>query len=183
VLEKLNLQAHQNAMENAEEFITEALLTHSKLKVLVHELLAVELWRQHAFPKMRDALAARNSMRAYFIVREAAPEAVAAAVAHPVWLFDCLTCAWQLYHEAVIVNLLEVVMYYDYACEEMDDCLVDLLDYICRRVVWLAAKGMRGSTEAPVAAKTAKEVYAEMEASTPGQVCVCVCGWVAFALA
>ena len=49
--------------------------------------------------------------------------------------------------------------------------------------VWLAAKGMRGSTEAPVAAKTAKEVYAEMEASTPGQVCVCVCGWVAFALA
>ncbi len=71
VLEQLNLQAHQNAVANAEEFVTESLLTFEKLPVLVHELLAVEAWRESVYPKIKDALAARNSMRGYFMVRGA----------------------------------------------------------------------------------------------------------------
>ena len=82
--------------------------------------------------------------------------------------------ARQFYQEAVIVNLLEVVMYYDYAVEAMGDCIVDLLDYICRRVVWLAGVGVRAQHAKPAPAKSAKEVYAEMEASTPSQVRHCI---------
>lgn len=70
----------------------------------------------------------------------------------------------------MIVNLLEVVMYYDYAVEAMGDCLVDLLDYICRRVVRLAARGVRGMTSAPAESKTAKQVYEDIQKSSPGEV-------------
>ena len=41
-IEKLNLQAHQNTRAHAEEFVLEALLSHSKLLVLVHQLLVAE---------------------------------------------------------------------------------------------------------------------------------------------
>ena len=37
-LEKLNLQAHQNAMTNSDEYVLEAILTFNKLEVLIHDL-------------------------------------------------------------------------------------------------------------------------------------------------
>ena len=45
-LVKLNMQAHQSAMAQTDEFVLEALQTFDKIKVLVHELLAVEAWTE-----------------------------------------------------------------------------------------------------------------------------------------
>lgn len=45
-LAKLNLQAHQSAMARSDEYILEALLTFDKLGVVVHELLAIEAWKE-----------------------------------------------------------------------------------------------------------------------------------------
>ena len=42
-LEQLNLQAHQSAQQQGDEFVLEALITFNKLKVLVHELLEEEM--------------------------------------------------------------------------------------------------------------------------------------------
>ena len=41
-VEKLNLQAHHNTRMHADEFVMEALLSYSKLSVLVHQLLVAE---------------------------------------------------------------------------------------------------------------------------------------------
>lgn len=45
-LAKLNLQAHQSAMARSDEYVLEALLTFDKLSVVVHELLAIEAWKE-----------------------------------------------------------------------------------------------------------------------------------------
>lgn len=45
-LAKLNFQAHQSAMARSDEFILESLVTFDKLGVVVHELLAVEAWKE-----------------------------------------------------------------------------------------------------------------------------------------
>lgn len=33
--------------------------------------------------------------------------------------------------------MLEVFMFHEHACEAMEDALLDLVDYCCRKVVWL----------------------------------------------
>ncbi len=51
-LEKLNLQSHQCALSNSDDFVLEALVSFDKMSVIVHELLAIELWREHVYPKV-----------------------------------------------------------------------------------------------------------------------------------
>ena len=86
----------------------EALITFDKLKLLVHELLVVEAWRMHLFPRLKAALAERQcAMRGYFC----------------------------LYHEATLVNLLGVCLYHRHAMETLGDTAVELVDYLARRLV------------------------------------------------
>lgn len=40
------MQAHQSAMARSDEYVLEALLTFDKLSVVVHELLAIEAWKE-----------------------------------------------------------------------------------------------------------------------------------------
>lgn len=59
----------------------EAFITFDKLGWLIRDLLLVDCWREHVFPLIVKDLGERKStMRAYFV----------------------------LYHEATVVNLLEV---------------------------------------------------------------------------
>lgn len=108
-IEKLNLQAHQSAMTNTDEFVIEAILTFSKIDVLIHDLLIIELWKEHVFPLLVDRLAGRNTMRTYFI----------------------------LYHEATVVNLLEVLLYHKHICETAGERLLELSDYSARKMTRL----------------------------------------------
>mmetsp|Transcript_20311 Transcript_20311/g.64900 ORF Transcript_20311/g.64900 Transcript_20311/m.64900 type:complete len:409 (+) Transcript_20311:599-1825(+) len=112
VIEKLNLQAHHNASANSDPFVLEALITFDKLKTIVNELVVVEAWREFAFPKMHDSIDQRNSMRVYFV----------------------------LYHEAVLLNLLEVLMYHQHAAEALEDEMVDLVDVCARKMTLLNAR-------------------------------------------
>lgn len=43
----------------------------------------------------------------------------------------------QAYQEAVIVNMLEVFLYHDYAAEALGDGVVDLIDFAMRKVTYL----------------------------------------------
>lgn len=80
-LEKLNMQAHQSAKNNTDEFILEAFITFDKLHVLIYDLLCIEAWKEYLLPLLIDEIVERKAtMRTYFI----------------------------LYHEATVVNLLEV---------------------------------------------------------------------------
>lgn len=144
-LEKLNLQAHQNAQQNSDEFVMEAILTFDKMSVLIHELLAIEAWKEHVLPELTEGLCrGNNSMRGYFI----------------------------LYHEATLVNLLEVVLYHGHACEAAGEIMMELADYCARKLALLNYRGaFEGATPAgsndSMRGMSAKEVAEETAKMTP----------------
>lgn len=105
-VEKLNLQAHQNAMINSDEYVLEAILTFNKLEVLIHDLLLIEAWKENVYPYLLDKVAGRNTMRIYFI----------------------------LYHEATIINLFELLLYHKHICEAGAERILELVDYIARKL-------------------------------------------------
>ena len=110
VLEKLNMQAHHCAKSNTDDFVLESLVTFDKLPILVHELVVIESWRENVYPLMeKDVLRQGSSMRAYF----------------------------TLYHEATLANLLETILYHDYAAESVGDTIIELIDWCARRLIYL----------------------------------------------
>jgi hypothetical protein len=108
-VERLNLQAHQSALGNSDEYVLEALLTFDKLDFLVHDLLVIEAWKENVYPCLLDRVAGRNTMRVYFV----------------------------LYHEATIVNLLEVLLYHKHICEAGGELMLELVDYCARKLTRL----------------------------------------------
>ena len=108
-LEKLNVQTHVNASQQRDEFVMEALVLHEKIPLLIRELVSTELWKENVFPLVHEFLSAENSIKGYML----------------------------LYHEAVLINLLESVLYHKQACEAAGDMIVELTDYCHRKLVWL----------------------------------------------
>jgi hypothetical protein len=108
-MERLNLQAHQCAMSNSDEYVLEAFLTFNKLETLIHDLLLIEAWKEFIFPLLSERLSSKNSMRLYFI----------------------------LYHEATVINLLEVFLYHKHVCEAGGDVMLELVDYAARKLTRL----------------------------------------------
>ena len=81
-LERLNVQAHHNAVTHSDEFVKEFLVSHDKVKTLVRELLVAEVWKEKVYPRFdKDALGA-------------------GVVATEVYLAH--------HHEATLCNLLEL---------------------------------------------------------------------------
>lgn len=64
----------------------QTLVDESKIEVLIHELIAIEIWRERVFPHLKERAAKHDflRMKVYMI----------------------------LFHEANIVNLLEVIMFH-----------------------------------------------------------------------
>jgi len=108
-LEKLNVQTHVNASQQRDEFVMEALVLHEKIPLLIRELVSTELWKENVFPLVHEFLSTENSIKGYML----------------------------LYHEAVLINLLESVLYHKQACEAAGDMIVELTDYCHRKLVWL----------------------------------------------
>jgi hypothetical protein len=144
-LEKLNLQAHHNAMTNSDEYVLESLLTFDKLGVIIHDLLLIEAWKENVYPKLLDRVAGRNSMRIYFI----------------------------LYHEATLINLLEVILYHKHVCESGGEKLLELIDYIARKLTRLSSgydfrdHSPKASYNAESNESNAKQFAEELEKRTP----------------
>jgi len=112
IIQKLNLQAHESIQNNSENYVLEALVTHDKLKVILHELIAIEAWRENVLTDQVKLYIGENcSIKGYHL----------------------------LYHEAALCNLLEVVLYHDYVAQACGDTILDLLDYCCRRVAFLCS--------------------------------------------
>jgi len=43
----------------------------------------------------------------------------------------------QLYHEAIVVNLLETLLFHQEACQSAGDAIVDLIDFCYRKLTHL----------------------------------------------
>ena len=73
--------------------------------MVIYDLVLIEAWREQILPLLFEDIVGdeqrSRSMRAYFV----------------------------LYHEATVVNLLEVVCYHPHALKAAKDAVLDLLDY------------------------------------------------------
>jgi hypothetical protein len=110
-IEKLNLQAHHSAMSNSDEFVLEAISTYQKMGTLIHNLIVIETWKEFVFPKLLDHVAAKNNIRMYFI----------------------------FYHEATLINFFEVLLYHKHVVAEMGDKIIDMIDYVARKLIRLSS--------------------------------------------
>ncbi|XP_068701854.1 zinc finger MYND domain-containing protein 10-like [Montipora foliosa] len=112
-IEKLNMQAIISASSQTDEFVKELLITLEKIPILIHELLAIELWKEKVFTKVVDSgYNPHTTLPVYFV----------------------------LFHEATVVSLLETNLFHKEACEAAGDCILDLADYCLRRITLLIAK-------------------------------------------
>uniref|UniRef100_S4RFB6 Zinc finger MYND domain-containing protein 10 n=1 Tax=Petromyzon marinus TaxID=7757 RepID=S4RFB6_PETMA len=120
-IEKLNIEAILQAINKGDEFVKEFLVTYEKTCVLVHEVLAIEVWKRKIFPiicRVKD-FETKATFPIYMVIR----------------------------HEATIVNLLETVLYHKDAVGSLDDQALDLLDYAHGKVTMLVARHQQDSPE------------------------------------
>lgn len=146
-LEKLNLQAHQNTLSNSDEYVMEAFLTFSKLETLIHDLILIEIWKESVYPLLVEELAGKNSMRLYFI----------------------------LYHEATVVNLLELFFYHKHVCEVGGEKMLEVVDFVASKIARLNnttykfgdQNGVGPQSGVPLSASTAKEFAESLQSRSP----------------
>jgi len=126
-MEKLNVQAHHSVTANTDEFVMDAIILFEKLPVLIHELLAIEVWRENVYPRLVEIdFCEKTSMTAYMV----------------------------LYHEATVLSLLEAVLYHKEAVEACGDVVMDLADYCHRQVCYLnGMKRYEDGDDAPLTTK------------------------------
>lgn len=126
-ISQLNVQAHLNFQKNEFDFITDHFLNEDKAMVLVHELIVLEAWKEKISPLLWPELVKfhEKSFRPYF----------------------------TFYHEATVANLLEFILYNTdlLKTENMQDVLVDLVDYCYRKFTRLLRE------ESPPIEKPSKE--------------------------
>lgn len=145
-LQALNKQAHYTAMIQAEEVVMESIITHSKFPVLVHELLAIEIWSQHVAPLLLAEIT-KFPTKSYFL----------------------------LFQESVLVNLLEITLYHKSACVSADECLVELADYCYRKIVHLTTRkddSSRKKTPQELLKLTTEEELRERQRETEFATCI-----------
>ena len=100
-LNKLNMQEMKNILTGGEDIIMTQFIDHDKLKLLIKELYTVNTFKEKIYPSIKDKIIKLCSIKTYFI----------------------------LYHEAVLVNLLENFLYSITACQAAEDYLVDIIEY------------------------------------------------------
>ncbi|KAK2958696.1 putative zinc finger MYND domain protein [Blattamonas nauphoetae] len=130
IIEKINAQAHHSVMYTQPEFVPDLFQTyHEKIPVLIQNILAVELWSTLVYPKIQPAIL-HKSPKASLI----------------------------LHHEAVLLNLLEVLFYHKECAIGASDSLTELADYCYRKVASLV---VRRTTDWPLS----KDIKREMNLS------------------
>ena len=108
-IDRLNLQAHKNAVHSTDEYVMNSFAVQNKVKDLIYDLIVSETWKAHLFPLLKDHLLKLSSVKAYVL----------------------------LYHEAIICNMLEIMLFHKVACEAADDALLELVDYCYRKLLKL----------------------------------------------
>eukprot|EP00397_Hematodinium_sp_SG-2012_P048327 GEMP01055321.1.p1 GENE.GEMP01055321.1~~GEMP01055321.1.p1 ORF type:complete len:497 (+),score=90.20 GEMP01055321.1:41-1492(+) len=150
-IEKLNQLAHAQAKDGTDEFVVDYLQTHDKIKVLIYDLLLCEIWREHMYPRLLSHIAPMSSLRNYI----------------------------PLYHEASCINLLECSLFHATSAEAAGDAIVDLIDYIYRRLVYLVHTPNQELTARPPETSkeagewTNEEVLEQQRVDTDFQVSMC----------
>merc|ERR1719356_898835 len=110
-IEKLNWTAHNQANEGLDEYVVDQFNTLEKVPTLIFDLMLIEVWKENIWPLVKAKIAKFSSLRTYI----------------------------PLYHEASVINLLEICLYHRTSCEEAGDALVDLVDFCVRKLRYVMA--------------------------------------------
>lgn len=110
VLVKFNQQAIIEASTYREELVKELFVINDKLKTLVHEAYCVLIWRTKILPQI---LADEYDVNSTFVLYSI------------------------LYHEAVAISLMEILLYHENGCQALGDAAIDLIDYCAQAIVQL----------------------------------------------
>ena len=100
-LSKLNMQEMKNILTGGEDIIMTQFIDNDKLKLLIKELYIINTFKEKIYPNIKEKIINICSIKSYFI----------------------------LYHEAVLVNLIENFLYSITACQAAEDYLVDVIEY------------------------------------------------------
>ena len=114
-LNKLNMQEMKNILTGGEDIIMTQFIDHDKLKLLIKELYTVNTFKEKVYPIIKDKIIKLCSIKSYFI----------------------------LYHEAVLVNLIENFLYSITACQAAEDYLVDVIEYAYKMISKYVAYKMK----------------------------------------
>jgi hypothetical protein len=136
-VEKLNLQAQHSIVKQSDEYVIEALVDHDKLPVLIAELIALEAWQEQALPPLFDDIATKNSVKGYFI----------------------------LYHEALLLGLLEKAVFHKHAIAAAGDMLLELADFCYRKTLFLNHGKLQQMIEEPSASASAPEALQQQQST------------------
>ncbi|RLU18456.1 hypothetical protein DMN91_008813 [Ooceraea biroi] len=110
---KLALLNQQSVLEITglrEESVMEWFISLKKVFILIYEAIQIDVWKHKAFP--------------HLIVLNGEPSST-------FMLFSVL------YHEVVVVSLLENILFHCESAETLDDTVIDLIDYAVQRVMML----------------------------------------------
>jgi len=108
-LERLNMQAQLSVMHNSDEYVVESFIDHEKIQLLIQDLIVTEAWKQNVLPGIIDEFSSSHYVKLYLIV----------------------------YHESIVMGLLEKAFYHATAVSSGGDLLVELVDYCHRKAVLL----------------------------------------------
>ena len=136
-IEKLNMQAQHSIVKQSDEFVIEALVDHEKLPLLIAELIALEAWQEQALPVLFDEIAEKNSVKGYFI----------------------------LYHEALILGLLEKAVFHKHAIAAAGDMLLELADFCYRKSLFLNHGKLQLLMAEPSASASAQESFRHQQST------------------
>lgn len=100
------MQLHVNALMKNDEFILEECIAADKFKVLIYDLITTALWKEHVLTRLQHTPQQLNSMKLYLAI----------------------------YHESVVCNILEVLMFHRTAIDESGDFLIEVIDYCYKKI-------------------------------------------------
>lgn len=112
ILIKFNQQAIIEASTYREELVKELFILNDKLEILVHEAYCILIWRTKILPKLMVNESDANSTFILYSI---------------------------LYHEAIAISLLEILLYHENGCQALGDFAIDLIDYCAQAIVQLIA--------------------------------------------
>lgn len=131
---KLSQQAVIEASGHREEVVKELLVIQDKLPILIHEAYCVVVWKTKVLPKLLSC----NITATFFIYS-------------------------VLYHELVVISLLETVLYHDNSCESLSEMVLDLIDYCVYAVTQLIAISHSGYHQKSIDPKKELKTTEELE--------------------
>ncbi|CAD7932624.1 unnamed protein product [Amoebophrya sp. A120] len=141
-IDKLSAQAHYQAEDKTDEFIVDLINTHEKIPVLIHNLVTIETWKEFVLfngDKTKtgtSSSASSTSSSSSSSKKKSANEDCSFFKEHIAGL-SSLRSYVPVYAEASLISLLEMCLYHSQSCDTAGDSLVDLVDYVYRKLTYL----------------------------------------------